>query len=166
MDPVKVAGVTEWPTLTMKKEVQLFLGFMNFYQCFIKGFSHNMKPLFKLTKKDQKWSWGEEEQQAFDEIKDRVTSSLILYFTDDSKPFCIEADSSDFATGMVLLQQSDDDLKWHLIAFYSKSLNAIERNYNIHNKEMLAVMRLLKEWRHFLKGVQHKVEIWMDHKKP
>jgi RNase H-like domain found in reverse transcriptase len=119
MDPIRVAGVTEWPTPTMK-EVQSFLGFANFYQCFIEGFSHHVKPLFELTKKDRKWSWGEEQQQAFDEIKDRVTSSLILCFADDSKPFCIEADSSDFATGAVILQQSDDDLKWHLIAFYWK----------------------------------------------
>jgi hypothetical protein len=61
-------------------------------------------------------------------------------------------------------QQSSDDLKWHPIAFYSKSLNTIEHNYDIHNKEMLAVMRALEEWRHFLKGVKQKVEIWMDHK--
>jgi RNase H-like domain found in reverse transcriptase len=125
---------------------------------------HHAKPLFELMKKDQKWSWGEEQQQAFDEIKDQVTSSLILCFADDSKPFCIEADSSDFATGAVLSQQSDNDLKWHPIAFYSKSLNAVERNYDIHNKEMLAVMRSLEEWRHFLKGAQRKVEIWTDHK--
>jgi hypothetical protein len=69
MDPVKVAGVTEWPTPTTKKEVQSFLGFANFYRCFIKEFSHHVKPLFKLTKKDRKWGWGEEQQLAFDEIK-------------------------------------------------------------------------------------------------
>jgi RNase H-like domain found in reverse transcriptase len=126
MDPVKVAGVTEWPTPTTKKEVQSFLGFVNFYRHFIESFSHHAKPLFKLTKKDRKWSWGEGEHQAFDEIKDQVTSSPILCFADDSKPFCIKADSSNFATGTILLQQSDDDLKWHLIAFYSKSLSAVE----------------------------------------
>jgi hypothetical protein len=76
----------------------------------------------------------------------------------------VEADSSDFTTGAVLLQQSSDDLKWHSIAFYSKSLNAVERNYKIHDKEMLAVMRSSEEWRHFLEGAKHKVEIWMDHK--
>jgi hypothetical protein len=69
MDPVKVAGVTEWPTPKSKKEVQSFLGFVNFYRCFIKGSSHHPKPLFKLMKKDQKWSWMEAEQEAFDEIK-------------------------------------------------------------------------------------------------
>jgi hypothetical protein len=126
MDPVKVARVTEWPTLTKKKEVQSFLGFANFYHRFIKGFSHHAKPLFELTKKDHKWTWGEGEQQAFDELKSRITSSPILHFADDLKVFHIEADSSDFATGAVLSQQSVDDLKWHPITFYSKSLNAVK----------------------------------------
>jgi hypothetical protein len=93
-----------------------------------------------------------------------VTSSPILRFTNDSKAFCIEEDSSNFATGAVLSQQSEDDLKWHPIASYSKSLNAVERNYEIHDKEMLVVMRSLEEWRHFLEGAKHKVEIWTDHK--
>jgi hypothetical protein len=164
MDPVKVAGVTEWPTPTKKKEVQSFLGFANFYRRFIEGFSHHVKPLFKLPKKDRKWTWGEGEQQAFDELKSRITSSPILRFADDSKAFHIEADSSDFATGAVLSQQSADDLKWHPIAFYSKSLNAVERNYEIHDKEMLAVMQLLEEWRHVLEGAKRQVKIWTDHK--
>ena len=164
MDLVKVAGVTEWLVLTCRREVQSFLGFVNFYCCFIENFLHHAKPLFELTKKDCKWSWGEDKQQAFDEIKCHITSSPILHFADDSKPFRVEADSSNFATGAVLSQQSLDDLKWHPIAFYSKSLNAVKQNYKIHDKEMLAIMRLLEEWRHFLEGVQHRVEIWMDHK--
>ena len=98
MDPVKVGGVTEWPTPTNCKEVQLFLGFANFYRRFIKGFSHHVKPLFKFTKKDRKWSWGMMEHLAFDEIKTCITSP-ILHFADDSKSFRIEADSSDYMTG-------------------------------------------------------------------
>jgi hypothetical protein len=70
----------------------------------------------------------------------------------------------DYATGGVLSQQSLDDLKWHPITFYSKSLNAIKCNYGIHDKEMLAVMRALEEWQHFLEGAKEKVEIWTDHK--
>jgi RNase H-like domain found in reverse transcriptase len=140
MDPVKVAGVVEWPVLMTKKEVQSFLGFENFYWQFIEGFSHHAKPLFELTKKDHKWSWGVDEQHAFNEIKNCITSSPILCFADNAKPFCIEADSSDFMTGAVLSQQLDNDLKWHLITFYLKLLNAIEQNYDIHDKEMLAMM--------------------------
>jgi hypothetical protein len=126
MDLVKVAGVTEWLTPTTKKEVQSFLGFANFYCQFIEGFSQHVKPLFELTKKERKWSWAEAEQQAFDEIKNHITSSPILCFADNSKAFRIEADSLDYAIGGVLSQQSSDDLKWHPITFYSKSLNAVE----------------------------------------
>jgi len=77
----------------------------------------------------------------------------------DSEPFQVEADSLDFATGAVLSQQSMMDGKWHPIAFYSKSLSSVERNYEIHDKEMLAIIRALEEWRHFLEGATHPVEI-------
>jgi len=75
-----------------------------------------------------------------------------------------EANSSDFATGTVLSQVSWEDEKWHPVAFFSKSLTPVERNYEIHDKEMLAIIQALQEWRHFVEGVEHKCEIWMDHK--
>jgi hypothetical protein len=83
MDPVKVAGVMEWPILTKKKDVQFCSGFVNFYCRFIKGFSHYMKPLFELTKKDHKWIWGKKEQWVFNELKNCITSYLILHFADN-----------------------------------------------------------------------------------
>jgi hypothetical protein len=89
MDPVKVAVLAEWSVLTMKKGVQSFLGFANFYQHFIEGFAHHVKPLFELKKKDWKWSWGVYEQWAFNSIKNKVMSCPILHFADDSKPFHI-----------------------------------------------------------------------------
>jgi hypothetical protein len=163
MDPVKVAGVAEWPTPKSKREVQQFVGFVNFYRRFVKDFSHIARPLFEVTKKGE-WKWGPEQQEAFEELRRRITSTPILAFADDSKPFRVEADSSDFATGAVLSQQSDLDEKWHPIAFFSKSLSEVERNYEIHDKEMLAIIRALEDWRHFLEGAQHKVEVWTDHK--
>ncbi len=93
-----------------------------------------------------------------------MISAPILVFPDETRPFRVEADSSDFATGAVLSQQSPEDDKWHPVAYYSKSLSAVERNYEIHDKEMLAVIRALEDWRHFLEGAHHEVEIWTDHK--
>ena len=93
-----------------------------------------------------------------------VTTALVLVSPQDSEPFRIEADSSDFASGAVLSQQLPGEEKWHPVAFYSKSLSPVERNYEIHDKEMLAIIRALEEWRHFLEGARHPVEIWMDHK--
>jgi len=93
-----------------------------------------------------------------------VTTAPVLMSPQDSEPFRVEADSSDFATGAVLSQQSTMDGKWHPVAFYSKSLSPMERNYEIHDKEILAIIRALEEWRHFLEGATHPVEIWTDHK--
>jgi hypothetical protein len=90
-------------------------------------------------------------------------SSPVLAMPDDSRPYRLESDSSDYATGAILSQQSPEDNKWHPIAFYSKSLNAVERNYEIHDKEMLAIIWALEEWRHFLEGRQFPAEIWTDH---
>ena len=78
MDPVKVAGVANWLVPTSKKEVQSFLGFVNFYCCFVWDFSHHAHPLFNLTKNKVKWKWSEEEQSAFDSLKGAVTSAPIL----------------------------------------------------------------------------------------
>ena len=116
MDPVKVAGVTEWLIPTNKKEVQSFLGFTNFYQRFIEGFSHVACPLFDLTKVDSAFHWSMEEQLAFDTLQERITSAPILTLPDNSRPYHVEADSSDFATGAVLSQECLEDGKWHPIA--------------------------------------------------
>ena len=164
MDLVKVAGMKDWPAPDNKKEVQSFLGFVNFYRWFIEGFSHHARPLFDLTKNDVKWNWTTDEQTAFDTLKELIMSTPILTSPDNSHPFRIEADSSDLATGAVLYQQSLDDEKWHLVAFLSKSLSAVERNYEIHDKEMLAIVLAMEEWRHFLEGAEHKFEVWTDHK--
>jgi len=84
MDPVKVAGVTKWPILSNRKEVQSFLGFTNFYRRFIQGFSHLARPLFDFTQKDMEWRWGVEEQSAFDSLKERITTTPILALPDNS----------------------------------------------------------------------------------
>jgi len=93
-----------------------------------------------------------------------VTTALVLISPQDSEPFHIKANSSDFASRAILSQQLPREEKWHLVAFYSKSLSPVKWNYEIHNKEMLAIICALEEWRHFLKGAQYLVEIWTDHK--
>ena len=84
MDPAKVARVSEWPTPTTKKEVQSFLGFVNFYRRFIEGFSHLARPLFNLTKNDSDFHCSSDKQSAFDMLKGKVTSTPILALSDNS----------------------------------------------------------------------------------
>jgi len=132
---------------------------MNFYQRFIQDFSAKAQPLFDLTCSKQVWTWSKKEQAAFKDLKTAVTTAPVLVSPQELDPFQIETDSSDFATGAVLSQQSTTDRKWHSVAFHSKSLSFMEQNYKIHDKEMLAIIRMLEEWRHFLEGATHPVEI-------
>jgi len=164
MDPVKVAGVRNWPTPENWTDMQAFIGFVNFYRGFIRDFSTIARPLFDLTRSDKAWNWNTKEQEAFERLKTAVTTAPVLVSPQDSEPFRIEADSFDFASGAVLSQQLPGEEKWHPVAFYSKSLSPVERNYEIHDKEMLAIIHTLEEWRHFLEGARHPVEIWTDHK--
>jgi len=164
MDPVKVTGVCDWPTPENRTDVQAFIGFVNFYRRFIQDFSTIARPLFDLTRSDKAWNWDTKEQEAFECLKTAVTTAPVLVSPQDSEPFRIKADSSDFASGAILSQQLPGGEKWHPVAFYSKSLSPVERNYETHNKEMLAIIRALEEWRHFLEGAHYPVEIWTDHK--
>jgi RNase H-like domain found in reverse transcriptase len=102
------------------------------------------------------------ECSTFESIKEQIVSTPNLMFPDDSQPFWVEADSSDFATGAVLSQKSLADYKWHPVAYYSKSLNPVEGNYEISDNKMLAIIQALEDWHHFLEGTQHKFEIWTD----
>ena len=102
MDPTKVRGVTEWPTPTKVKEVQSFLGFVNFYWKFIRDFSNVTRPLYALTCKTQQWVWCSPKQKAFNALKKAVTSTPVLTFPSQSSCFCLKCDTSNFATRVVL----------------------------------------------------------------
>jgi hypothetical protein len=164
MDPVKIAGVADWPTPSNKKEVQSFVSFVNFYRRFIPDFSHHAHALFNLTMKNVRFIWGLPQEDSFMKLKELVTSAPVLVLPDDDLPFRLEADGSGIATGAVLSQQSVNDNAWHPVAFLSKVLNPMERNYEIHDTKMLAIIRGLEEWRHYLEGARHPVEIWTNHK--
>jgi hypothetical protein len=164
MDPVKIARVAEWPTPSSKKKVQSFVGFINPYRRFIPGFSHHMHALFDLTMKDVRFIWGLPQEDSFMKLKKLITLAPVLVLPDDHLPFRLEANGSGIATSAVLSQQSVDDNAWHPVAFLSKVLNPVERNYEIHDTRMLAIIQGLEEWRHYLDGARHPVEIWTNHK--
>lgn len=161
MDPAKVAGVTDWPVPKSKRDVQQFLGFANFYRRFVKDFSKIAGPMTKLTGQAE-WAWGPEQQEAFERIKTAMTSAPVLAVPNNEDPFKVECDASKYALGVELAQKQDG--QWRTIAYLSKSLSPAERNYEIYDREMLAVMTALDEWRHFLMGAAHTFEIHSDHK--
>jgi hypothetical protein len=113
--------------------------------------------------KDIRFIWGLPQENSM-KLKGLITSAPILVPPDNDLPFRLKADGSGIATGAVLSQQSGKDHAWHPVAFLLKALNPVEQNYEIHDTEMLAIIRGLKEWRHYLEGAHHPVEIWTDHK--
>ena len=163
MEKEKVKGVLEWPMPTCVKDVQKFLGLANYYHQFIKGFATVARLLHDLVKKDKKRDWTEREEKTFEKLKKRFTKEPVLAAPDIDKKMRMEVDASDYAMGGVLLMECEDGL-WRPVAFLSKSLNETERNYEIHDKEMLAIIRGLEAWRHLLEGAQSKFKIWTDHK--
>ena len=163
MKEEKVKAVLEWLTPKYVKDVQKFLGLVNYYHQFIEGFASIAKLLHDMVKKDKKWEWMERQEKVFKELKDQFTKELVLVALDLDKKLRVEVDTSDYATGGVLSMEVENG-RWKPVAFLSKSLNETERNYEIHDKEMLVILRGLEAWRHLLEGVQFRFEIWTDHK--
>jgi len=163
MEEEKVKGVLDWPTSKCVKDVQKFLGLANYYRRFIKGFTSIARLLHDMVKKDQKWNWTEKQEETFKKLKECFTKELVLAAPDLDKKMRMEVDALDYATGGVLSMKCEDGL-WRPVAFLSKSLNEMERNYEIYDKEMLAIIWGLESWRHLLEGVHSKFEIWIDHK--
>ena len=130
----------------------------NYYRQFVKDFAKIVRPLHEMTRKEIKWSWEERQQKVFEELKERFTTELILVTLDLDREIRVEVDMSDFAMEEVLSMKCKDE-KWRPVAYISKSLNEAERNYEIHNKEMLAIIRCLEVWRHFLEGAKDQFEI-------
>jgi len=126
-------------------------------------FSHVAKPLHQLTKKRKAWRWTEAKQEAFEELKWLIKSTPIFVPPDQDAQFQLEMDASGYVTGAILSQLCKDN-KWHLVEFTSKSLSDAERNYEIHDKELLAVIQGLEEWRHTLEGTQNTIEILNNHR--
>jgi len=162
MDPVKLTAVTNWPTPKTMKEVQKFLGFCNFYRCFVKNYSALARPLFNLTKKDIPFHWDQEEEQAFRSLQSTLTSAPVLILLDYEKPFTLITDASDYATGAIL-EQEDAFGRSHPVVYFSKSLQPAEHNYKIYDKELLAIIHSLKHFHHYLQGNKYCTKIFSDH---
>ncbi|KAK3541980.1 hypothetical protein QTP86_009226 [Hemibagrus guttatus] len=137
MDTVKVQAVTEWPEPSTMRELQRFLGFANFYRRFIRNYSS---------------------------LKDEFTTAPILRHPDPELPFVVEVDASCSGIGAVLSQRHGEPRKLHPCAFHSRKLTAAERNYDVGNRELLAIKAALEEWRHWLEGARHPFQVLTDHR--
>jgi hypothetical protein len=162
MDLAKVEGILKWPTPKSLKQVQVFVGFCNFYRHFIKDYSIIARPLFVLTQKDTPFQWTTDQEKAFWTLIEAFTTAPVLSLPDHNLPFRLIVDTSNFTTG-VILEQPDVLNCWHLVAYYSKSLASAECNYKIHDKELLAIIHALDMFCYYLEGQEDTLEIWSDH---
>ena len=140
MEQEKIKTVKKWKTPTRLKDIKSFLGFANFYRRFIHNFSHTARPLNELKGKKE-WKWEEEHQRAFEELKEKITSQLVLSLPRKEGKFRVETNASGHAIGGVLFQEQDG--KWKPIAFLSRTMQPAKQNYEIYDKELLAIVEAL-----------------------
>jgi len=161
MSDNRVNAVLGWPEPTKVKELQQFLGFANFYRRFISGYSRIISPLTKLLKKDSTWRFSESEKKAFNIIKEAFTSAGMLRHFEPDRETVIETDSSDYAISGILSQYEGKVL--YPVAFMSRKMNPAEINYEIHDKELVAIVESVRTWRHYLEGLKIPFTILTDH---
>jgi len=119
-----------------------------------------VKPLNKLKDKKE-WTWTEEHQKSFEKLKEKIMSQLVLSLLKRKDKFRVETDASGHAIREVLSQEQEG--KWKPIAFLSRTMQPVERNYKIYDKELLAIVEALTKWRQYLLDVTEKFEVWTDY---
>lgn len=159
----KVKAVRDWPQPHTKKEVRSFLGLTGYYRKFIKQYSELALPLTDLTRDDTKFEWGGLQQEAFDGLKERLTTADVLAHPDPDRPYILATDASGFAISGVLMQDQADGSR-RPVAFYSKKMNGAEMRYPVHEQELLAVVGAVEHWRCYLEGSAYPLLIHTDHR--
>jgi transposase InsO family protein len=162
MDPEKVKAIHEWEAPKTARGVRSFLGFANFYRQFIWNYSGIASPLTKLTGKNSEWVWGAEQQKAFKSLKEMFLKDPCLAHFDETLETVLECDASVWATGGTLSQKHPDG-SLRTVAYYSSKNSPAEVNYTVHDKELLAVIKCVEEWRPWMKMAEH-VDVLTDHK--
>ena len=145
------------------KAVRALLGFCNFYRKFIPSFSNLVAPLTTLTRKDVIWTWGPDQQSAFATLLSLFQTAPVLHLPDVNRPFVVMTDASLIASGGILMQH-DGNGDLHPCAYLSQTFSPAERNYDIYDWELLAVIHALEHWRHYLQGTTHPITLLTDHK--
>ncbi|KAI6777561.1 uncharacterized protein J7T54_006734, partial [Emericellopsis cladophorae] len=163
MDPEKVRTVRDWKTPTCVTDVQAFLGFGNFYRRFIRDYSKITAPLNRLTKKGVPFCWTTDCRNAFESLKTAFSTAPILAPFDWEKNVILETDASDYVSAGVLSQVGDDRIL-RPVAFFSKKHTATECNYEIYDKELMAIIRCFEEWRPELEGASSPIKVITDHR--
>jgi len=163
MSTDKVKAISDWPEPCKVKDIQSFLGFANFYCCFIFNYSDIVIPLTQLTHKNIPWNFGEDCRSTFNLLKKAFTSAAILTHWVPDTPLTVETNALDYTIAEILsITGSDKVLR--PVAYYSWTLSTPELNYDTHDKELLAIFKAFKHWQHYLEGSATLVDVVTDHK--
>jgi hypothetical protein len=162
VDPTKIQVIKDWPVPANVSQLRSFLGMAGYYRSYVPQYSRVVSDLTSLTGNSQEWVWHDAQQRAFDEAKRLLCSTPILIIPDQELPFVIRADASDFAVGAVLEQ--DQGRGPQPVAYLSKKLNSAQCNYTVYEKELFAIVTALSEWKHYVLGTPHRIEVITDHK--
>ena len=160
-DPEKVKAIQDWPKPTNVKELRQFLGLANYLHKFAKNYANTIHPLTQLLRKDIVWEWSQTCETAFNAVKNSLMNSPVLILPDHEKPFYVVCDASDFAIGSALMQL-DSEGRERVVAYQSRQLRSAERNYPVHDKELLAMKFALEKFRVYLLSSKPFV-IYTDH---
>jgi hypothetical protein len=155
MEKGKIQAIVDWPELQSAEDVRSFLGLAGYYRKFIKDFSKITAPLTDLLHNGVKFEWTRKHQEAFETLKKAIINGPILIHPDPNLPYVVATDASGYAIGAMLGQDQGKGIQ--PIAFLSKKMLPAERNYPVHEQELLAIICALKEWRHYLHGSKFKV---------
>jgi len=158
----KVKVILEWPEAHKVWDIPSFLGFCNFYQCFIDNYSGITTLLTRLTWKGAPWIFDNKCCSAFETLKEAFTQVPVLHHWLPDHQLVVETDTSDYALTAILSIIINDKL--HPVAFLSRTFTSTKLNYDIHNKELLAIFEAFKTWRHYLEGSALLVNVVTDHK--
>ena len=163
MDLGKVKIIQDWPEPKKVKDIQSFLGFANFYRCYIHNYSDIVVPLTCLTRKDTLWDFLDKCCLFFSLLRNAFTMAPVLTHWRPDLPIIVETDASDYALVDILsIQEANGDI--HPIAFHSRTFSTMELNYDVHDKELLAIFDAFKIWRHYLEGSTFPVDVVTDYK--
>ena len=160
-DPAKIKAIVDWPVPSNQKDLRKWLGLANYLHKYSENYADMARPLSNLLKKDAPWCWNVLHDDAFKAVKESLLHAPILALPDPYRPFSVVCDASDFAIGCALLQ-ADAEGRERVIAFESRQLKAAEKNYPVHDKELLAMKYALVKFRVHLLGSKPFV-IYTDH---
>ena len=169
MNSNRIKTITKWSIFRCYKNVQIFLKFVNFYKKFIKKFNRIIAKLSDLLKNNKKskftfkFVYTAKVEAAFEKFKRLFIQISLLWHFDSEKKILIKTNVFNYAVFEILFQWNDETKQWHSVIFTFRKMNSVEKNYDAKKKKMLIIMKICKQWRHYVKNAKHSIKIFTNY---